>query len=150
MPDWAKRLVRNGTRDHPRVARAYAGSLPAPHRQRRLQDDKLRTPQPKRTSPLRSGSPTARTAKGSRSTVKAPRLLGPVAHDGKRKGPEQETSEVAEEITGALAGLAAPDGRPRPFREFLPDERQSITHKFPGGRSGRVSHRGSVPRRTSG
>jgi ribonucleoside-diphosphate reductase alpha chain len=46
------------------------------------------------------------------------------------KGPEQETSEVAEEITGALATLAAPGGRPRPFREFLPDERQSITHKF--------------------
>jgi ribonucleoside-diphosphate reductase alpha chain len=46
------------------------------------------------------------------------------------KGPEQETAQVAEEITGALAGLVAPGARPRPFREFLPDERQSITHKF--------------------
>jgi ribonucleoside-diphosphate reductase alpha chain len=46
------------------------------------------------------------------------------------KGPEQETLQVAEEITGVLADLSAPGARPRPYREFLPDERQSITHKF--------------------
>jgi ribonucleoside-diphosphate reductase alpha chain len=46
------------------------------------------------------------------------------------KGPEQETSEVAEEITGALESLTRPGERPRPFREHLPDERKSITHKF--------------------
>jgi ribonucleoside-diphosphate reductase alpha chain len=46
------------------------------------------------------------------------------------KGPEQETSEVAEEITGALESLTRPGERPRPFREHLPDERKSITHTF--------------------
>jgi ribonucleoside-diphosphate reductase alpha chain len=41
-------------------------------------------------------------------------------------GPEQETTEAMREIVGALEGVA-----PRqPSREFLPDERRSITHKF--------------------
>ncbi len=42
------------------------------------------------------------------------------------KGPEQETSEALEEIAGKLGTIE----RPRPFRERLPDERRSITHKF--------------------
>jgi ribonucleoside-diphosphate reductase alpha chain len=42
------------------------------------------------------------------------------------KGPEQETAEALEEITGRLAATK----RPLPQREFLPDERKSITHKF--------------------
>jgi ribonucleoside-diphosphate reductase alpha chain len=42
------------------------------------------------------------------------------------KGPEQETSSALDEIEGRLGSIA----RPRPFREHLPDERRSITHKF--------------------
>ena len=42
------------------------------------------------------------------------------------KGPEQETAEALEEITGRLAAVV----RPLPRREFLPDERKSVTHKF--------------------
>jgi ribonucleoside-diphosphate reductase alpha chain len=42
------------------------------------------------------------------------------------KGPEQETQTALEEIEGRLASIQ----RPRPFREHLPDERRSITHKF--------------------
>jgi ribonucleoside-diphosphate reductase alpha chain len=42
------------------------------------------------------------------------------------KGPEQETSEALRQIAGSLAALP----RPRPYRELLPDERRSITHKF--------------------
>lgn len=42
------------------------------------------------------------------------------------KGPEQETSGALEEIAGAIASLE----RPRPYREYLPDERRSVTHKF--------------------
>lgn len=41
-------------------------------------------------------------------------------------GPEQETEGALREIEGAIATLE----RPRPYREHLPDERQSITHKF--------------------
>jgi len=39
------------------------------------------------------------------------------------KGPEQETDSALEQITGALPPTA-------PRREYLPDERRSITHKF--------------------
>ena len=50
------------------------------------------------------------------------------------KGPEQETAEALREIEGAIAGLAQTGAqrgeRPSPFREHLPDERRSITHKF--------------------
>jgi ribonucleoside-diphosphate reductase alpha chain len=42
------------------------------------------------------------------------------------KGPEQETAEALKEITGTLSALE----RPQPKREYLPDERRSITHKF--------------------
>ncbi len=42
------------------------------------------------------------------------------------KGPEQETTEALREIEGRLAAIE----RPRPYREHLPDERKSITHKF--------------------
>jgi len=42
------------------------------------------------------------------------------------KGPEQETLEALAEIEGTIATLE----RPRPYREHLPDERKSITHKF--------------------
>ncbi len=42
------------------------------------------------------------------------------------KGPEQETLPTLDEIAGRLSSLA----RPRPYREHLPDERRSITHKF--------------------
>ena len=42
------------------------------------------------------------------------------------KGPEQETTSALDEIEGRLASLT----RPRPFREHLPDERRSVTHKF--------------------
>ena len=42
------------------------------------------------------------------------------------KGPEQETQPALAEIEGRLASL----DRPKPFREHLPDERRSITHKF--------------------
>jgi len=42
------------------------------------------------------------------------------------KGPEQETAEALREIEGKLAAVE----RPRPYREHLPDERRSITHKF--------------------
>jgi ribonucleoside-diphosphate reductase alpha chain len=42
------------------------------------------------------------------------------------KGPEQETAEALEEISGRLAAVE----RRSPHREFLPDERKSITHKF--------------------
>jgi ribonucleoside-diphosphate reductase alpha chain len=42
------------------------------------------------------------------------------------KGPEQETTEALKEITGTLAAIE----RPQPKREYLPDERKSITHKF--------------------
>ncbi len=42
------------------------------------------------------------------------------------KGPEQETAEALGEITGRLSRLE----RPLPQRQFLPDERNSITHKF--------------------
>jgi ribonucleoside-diphosphate reductase alpha chain len=45
------------------------------------------------------------------------------------KGPEQETQEALREIEGRIAALE----RPRPFRERLPDERRSITHKFQVG-----------------
>jgi ribonucleoside-diphosphate reductase alpha chain len=45
------------------------------------------------------------------------------------KGPEQETQEALREIEGRIVALE----RPRPFRERLPDERRSITHKFQVG-----------------
>ncbi len=49
------------------------------------------------------------------------------------KGPEQETQAAVAEIRAAhpevLEGFASID-RPKPFRQHLPDERQSITHKF--------------------
>ena len=49
------------------------------------------------------------------------------------RGPEQETSESAREIAGTPA-------RPRPYRERLPDERRSITHKFQvGGQEGYIT-----------
>ncbi|MEE8346754.1 MAG: vitamin B12-dependent ribonucleotide reductase, partial [Dehalococcoidia bacterium] len=50
------------------------------------------------------------------------------------KGPEQETAEALREIEGAIADAAQTGARtgerPRPYRERLPDERRSITHKF--------------------
>ncbi len=46
------------------------------------------------------------------------------------KGPEQETSDGIEQIAGRIDGQIATLGRPRPFREHLPDERRSMTHKF--------------------
>ena len=46
------------------------------------------------------------------------------------KGPEQETSDAIEQIAGRIDGQIAALGRPRPFREHLPDERRSVTHKF--------------------
>jgi ribonucleoside-diphosphate reductase alpha chain len=50
------------------------------------------------------------------------------------KGPEQETSQVAGEISAPSVRHEPAEGgveeRPRPFREFMSDERQSITHKF--------------------
>jgi ribonucleoside-diphosphate reductase alpha chain len=42
------------------------------------------------------------------------------------KGPEQETAEALRQIEAGIAGME----RPRPVREFLPDERRSVTHKF--------------------
>ncbi len=42
------------------------------------------------------------------------------------KGPEQETADALREIEGRIAGIE----RPHPYREHLPDERRSITHKF--------------------
>jgi ribonucleoside-diphosphate reductase alpha chain len=42
------------------------------------------------------------------------------------KGPEQETADALREIEGRVAAIE----RPSPFRETLPDERESITHKF--------------------
>ncbi|HVP05062.1 MAG TPA: vitamin B12-dependent ribonucleotide reductase [Dehalococcoidia bacterium] len=42
------------------------------------------------------------------------------------KGPEQETQTALDEIEGRFATIQ----RPRPYREHLPDERRSITHKF--------------------
>ncbi|MEO8458244.1 MAG: adenosylcobalamin-dependent ribonucleoside-diphosphate reductase [Chloroflexota bacterium] len=42
------------------------------------------------------------------------------------KGPEQETGLALAEIAGALSSIE----RPAPFRQRLPDERRSITHKF--------------------
>ncbi|MEX0800396.1 MAG: vitamin B12-dependent ribonucleotide reductase [Dehalococcoidia bacterium] len=42
------------------------------------------------------------------------------------KGPEQETEEALAEIEGIIATTE----RPRPYRQHLPDERRSITHKF--------------------
>jgi ribonucleoside-diphosphate reductase alpha chain len=42
------------------------------------------------------------------------------------KGPEQETAEALRQIAAGIAGIE----RPRPVREFLPDERRSVTHKF--------------------
>ncbi|MEX0682352.1 MAG: LAGLIDADG family homing endonuclease [Dehalococcoidia bacterium] len=42
------------------------------------------------------------------------------------KGPEQETQTALDEIEGRISSLS----RPRPYREPLPDERRSITHKF--------------------
>jgi ribonucleoside-diphosphate reductase alpha chain len=42
------------------------------------------------------------------------------------KGPEQETQNALDEIEGRVASIA----RPRPYREHLPDERRSLTHKF--------------------
>jgi ribonucleoside-diphosphate reductase alpha chain len=42
------------------------------------------------------------------------------------KGPEQETLPALAEIEGRVVSLE----RPRPYREHLPDERRSITHKF--------------------
>ncbi len=54
------------------------------------------------------------------------------------KGPEQETEEALKEIEGKFEELAA--GRPRPYRERLPDERRSITHKFSiGGQEGYIT-----------
>ncbi|MCH7998550.1 MAG: vitamin B12-dependent ribonucleotide reductase [Chloroflexi bacterium] len=50
------------------------------------------------------------------------------------KGPEQETQEALQEIEGKIATLAQTSARggerPRPYRQRLPDERRSITHKF--------------------
>jgi ribonucleoside-diphosphate reductase alpha chain len=49
------------------------------------------------------------------------------------KGPEQETQPAVAQLTSArpdvLEGFAGIE-RPRPYREHLPDERRSITHKF--------------------
>jgi len=45
------------------------------------------------------------------------------------KGPEQETQEALREIEGRIAAVE----RPRPYRQRLPDERRSITHKFQVG-----------------
>jgi ribonucleoside-diphosphate reductase alpha chain len=42
------------------------------------------------------------------------------------KGPEQETQTALDEIEGRFATI----NRPKPFREHLPNERRSITHKF--------------------
>ena len=42
------------------------------------------------------------------------------------KGPEQETQPALDEIEGKITSIE----RPRPYRERLPDERRSLTHKF--------------------
>jgi ribonucleoside-diphosphate reductase alpha chain len=42
------------------------------------------------------------------------------------KGPEQETQTALDEIEGKITSIE----RPRPYREHLPDERRSVTHKF--------------------
>jgi ribonucleoside-diphosphate reductase alpha chain len=42
------------------------------------------------------------------------------------KGPEQESAEALREIEGRIGAI----GRPSAIRETLPDERESITHKF--------------------
>ncbi|HEY5639748.1 MAG TPA: hypothetical protein VIW01_06820, partial [Dehalococcoidia bacterium] len=42
------------------------------------------------------------------------------------KGPEQETQTALDEIEGKITSIE----RPRPYREHLPDERRSLTHKF--------------------
>jgi ribonucleoside-diphosphate reductase alpha chain len=41
-------------------------------------------------------------------------------------GPEQETAEALRQIAGTVRDIPAA----RPVREFLPDERTSVTHKF--------------------
>jgi ribonucleoside-diphosphate reductase alpha chain len=46
------------------------------------------------------------------------------------KGPEQETQEALREIEGRIATAVE---RPQPYRQHLPDERRSITHKFQVG-----------------
>jgi ribonucleoside-diphosphate reductase alpha chain len=45
------------------------------------------------------------------------------------KGPEQETAGALLEIEGKIAAIE----RPKPFRQRLPDERDSFTHKFTVG-----------------
>ena len=42
------------------------------------------------------------------------------------KGPEQETQNALDEIEGRFSTIV----RPKPYREHLPDERKSLTHKF--------------------
>ena len=42
------------------------------------------------------------------------------------KGPEQETQPALDEIEGKITAIE----RPRPYRQHLPDERRSLTHKF--------------------
>ncbi len=42
------------------------------------------------------------------------------------KGPEQETQTALDEIEGKITSIE----RPRPYRQHLPDERRSVTHKF--------------------
>ena len=52
------------------------------------------------------------------------------------KGPEQETAEALAEIAGGIASIEKRQAQ----REFLPDERQSITHKFRvGGQEGYIT-----------
>ncbi len=46
------------------------------------------------------------------------------------KGPEQETEEALREIEGRIAAAVE---RPQPYRQRLPDERRSVTHKFQVG-----------------
>ena len=80
--------LRHRPRDHARVARPHAGRLPAPHRQRRLQDDQLPA---RRHRGGRRRRLLARLPRGlqrhHRLPRRLPRLLGPLAHDREREGP---------------------------------------------------------------
>ena len=132
---WAKDVFRTSHDIAPGVARADAGGVPAPHRQRRQQDDQL--PQRRdgrRTSSARTCWRIAKAARASRCTATA-RATSRCSRTRRRAGPEQAEAVAAE----IALGVARADRH-----------RRRIPRRWHRRRRGRRARRTGATCRTSG
>ena len=167
VPDWAKRVFVTAHDIVAGVARAHAGRLPAPHRQRRQQDDQLPARRPRSTTSSRPiCSPTARAARASRSTATArascrcSRTPPRAAPSRRRPSPPSVAMAAARPASCRRCGAGPQPVPPPPARRApldhaqvprrraggLPDGRASTTTARPGEIFVNISKEGSTIR----